>query len=354
MIKAIALATCLIGGLAPVRVQPTSYVDWLRAYRNGEYDKARDAVVKLSADEEFARGMSECIDKARRARDKGSLEAALLLHSEIVFVGWNELDPGTNTLPGLVSLNTHLAAVDAVHSALTRIDPRGEFLRSWYLLWESYRQGHIYSTLPAQFDYLDVALRAFPEDPELLLAAGSRQELRWWVMADNPQRHPEGDAGTGEGQLRTAAAHLQKSVATRGPNPVLVEARLRLGRVLLALDRVDAAEEQLRLAEASAGDPVLKYLSHLFVGEVHERRGDLAAAAASYASAISLVPVPQSARIAAAHVAHATGQRAAAAKSVGAALSEPSKDADPWWWYIRGQIWHFEFDLERSRSLLSR
>ena len=77
-------------------------------------------------------------------------------------------------------------------------------------------------------------------------------------------------------------------------------------------------------------------------GDLHERKGDRAAAAAAYDRAIALVDAPQSAFVAKAHLAHLDGRRAEAAQTAALVLSGNVKGADPWWPFIRGQAWRFD------------
>ena len=68
------------------------------------------------------------------------------------------------------------------------MDARTPFLKSWYLLWESFRHVHANQPIPTDLDFMPAALAAFPNDSRVLLAAGSRYELAWWISLENAQR----------------------------------------------------------------------------------------------------------------------------------------------------------------------
>src|SRR5262249_7114027 len=152
-------------------------------------------------------------------------------------------------------------------------------------------------------DYFSVALRTFPNDAEMHLAVGAGREVRWWHATDNPRRNPNPGAGSTETVMRLAAGDFRRSIAV---DPQLVVAHLRLGRVLMLAGQLDEAETQLKYV-TSAEDTTLRYLSFLFTGELLEQRKDMAGAAQAYDAAIRVLPRAQSASVAAARLAHASG-----------------------------------------------
>jgi hypothetical protein len=87
-------------------------------------------------------------------------------------------------------------------------------------------------------------------------------------------------------------------------------------------------------------------------GRLQEQKGDFAAADAAYDRAISLTPVPQSARIAKAHLAYSRGQRPEAAAQMAGALALPRDHADPWWVFVQGQAWRRDGYLKIARGLV--
>ncbi len=104
----------------------------------------------------------------------------------------------------------------------------------------------------------------------------------------------------------------------------------------------------------SRDGPAFGYLVGLFEGELHERRGDRAAAAASYERAASLVPGPQSALAARAHLAHLEGERTESARVVTQSISGDHTAIDPWWLFTRGQAWRVEAYLVTLRAMVMK
>ena len=231
------------------------------------------------------------------------------------------------------------------------MDPKTPFLRSWYLLWESFRQVHVDQSLPLDLDFLAEALDAFPNDAQILLAAGSRHQLTWWMSLENAQRDPDGEPPSIRKFLMEARGYLRRSVKADAKES---EARLRLVNVLLELNDLEDVPGLLTGHNWTADGPAFEYLARLFEGDLHERRGDRPAAAAAYDRAIGLVAVPQSAQVARAHVAHLEGQRAQAAALVTPALANRDDRMDPWWPYIRGQAWRFDSYLKLAHAMVMK
>jgi tetratricopeptide (TPR) repeat protein len=317
----------------------------MQTYRGGGFEAAVTALAQHPAPALLPREVNELIDGARRAGRRQDLEAALMLVTELAFNGWSE-----GAQLGLTPWLRQVAVVVRLHDAVKGMAPRTPFLREWYLLWESFYQRKGVVGLPDNADFLLTALQTFPDDPELMLAAGSRYEVRWWMSIDNPQRHPSGAAGTSQQFLTTARGWLRKAAAR---SPDASEVRLRLGRVLFLLGDLDEADAELRRFKAAAKDPISEYLVQLFLGDICERRGDRAAARAAYEKAVDILPDAQSGRLAAAWIAYVEGLRPVAAETVVTSLSEPSSQADPWWWYVLGQAWQFDNHLTALRALIT-
>jgi hypothetical protein len=315
-------------------------------YRGGGYDRA---VVRLSemvaakpSDDEAALAW---IRDARRAGRQAELEAALMLYTEAAIATWVRSDVYPQG-----AIARYVPKLTRLVDALKSIDPRSPFLRGWYLLWESFRQSYV-QPLSELLDFLGDALAAFGDDASVQLAAGSRHELTWWLTSDNPRRDPRASNPAARRALTAARDRYRKSLAL---DPREDEARLRLLRVSLELNELDAAEGLVAGFEWPAGNPVVLYLARLFEGALRERQGDRVAAARLYDLAIAQTPQAQSARIAKAHLAHASGSRAAAVAVAIEAMSSTSTANDPWWVYTKGQVWHFDAYLKRQRELVRR
>ncbi len=105
---------------------------------------------------------------------------------------------------------------------------------------------------------------------------------------------------------RRAESLLRKALAA---DPELVEASLRLGRVLTQLQRHDEALPHLRKAIASATDPASPTYAHLFMGDATQALGQLDEARRQYENAIAIFPDSQAARLALGFVLRSLGDR---------------------------------------------
>jgi tetratricopeptide (TPR) repeat protein len=216
------------------------------------------------------------------------------------------------------------------------------FCRDWYIvvvsLWCAGRN----------YGYASVVVRAgqrpFGDDPRFLLAAGSTAEALMGPFASG------GGLVTSRGIVGDdrldAEKWLRRAVSL---DPGLVEARLRLGRVLYQIDYIPQARKELEqtLADATATKHAFAaYLAALFLGELLERRGELDAARAAFEKAVSVNPECQAAYLALGHllvVAGKPGEGWANARRVFGDAEKPRKPAiDPWFLYRSAQFWQAE------------
>ena len=137
-------------------------------------------------------------------------------------------------------------------------------------------------------------------------------------------------------------------------DPALTEARVRLGYVLLRLNRLDEARHELAtalstaLSTASASRAI--YLGALFLGAVHEASGNTDQAVATYRRARDAAPGCQVAAIGLANALRLTGQYEGAAEAARtAAMAGASACDDPWWSYDYGQAWQLDETIEQLR-----
>jgi tetratricopeptide (TPR) repeat protein len=342
LVVAGALVSLLTAQAAPQR----SFQDLVAAYRTGQHDLAVGE-LKLRTDSEIHDEADRWL-KNRRVED---VQVALMLYSEATFSLMEAaLNRKSSKTP--INLTTYTRRVRRLQQVVAEYDRRSPFLRIFYLLWGAYLQSLNPKIVDPAIDFFRVAVEAFPNDPEILLMCGTWTELNWWGAPDNPQRDPQPRAGEGAHLLGEARDFFRKSAATGSGS--LGESHLRLARMLIALEEYDAAASELEPLQALPGNTTLSYLGNLFLGDLHERRGNLTAAATAYEAARRLVPLAQSAQLAASHVAYRTGARKSAAEIVTQALSQPKLHVDPWWWYIRGQAWQFEPRVNAARRAVQR
>jgi tetratricopeptide (TPR) repeat protein len=356
-----------LAGAAPVvdRVPVTRWPDrvaedLVRTYRSGKTDEAIAALIQRLTDEQgdnrgdaVERMVLWVRDAGQQTRTRirswrGELEALLLLTTDALIETWPERSlfaPEKNNL---------WRPLETLYDTLKGLDQTSPFLRQWYLIWEAFRQSNILDGWRGWPTYFNDALNAFPRDSQVLLAAGARQELEWWIRT-NPRRTLSDIPATRPADLHAALIasrnYLRRSLEA---NPAESEAALRLTRVLIELDDLDAARQVLAARTWSRGEPAFEYLAHLFEGELAERHGDWSSAIAAYDRAIVLVPTPQSALVGKAHALHAADRRADALQAATQALSGPDQPPDPWWVYSLGQSWRLTPYLRAARAWIAR
>ena len=212
------------------------------------------------------------------------------------------------------------------------------FARDWYLLLVAVQHGR--ADVGWSRAYLEEALKSFPKDPHLTLALGSNHEMLSDLSAgyvDLLRRlWPVSPAGgvDAEDELREAIRCMEQAVALA---PKLVEARLRLGRLLYRRGELDRAAKELEAARQLASQDELRYLALVFSGMVEAARGSYERADGFYTDALRLLPTGQAAAIAKAETAYLRGRVGEAAATVQATLQQTKKD-DPWWGYIIGRV----------------
>jgi tetratricopeptide (TPR) repeat protein len=308
---------------------PPAYGVLVEQYRTGDADAAVAALIAWNS--------ARLAREARPARlpgDAAMRAAAIALHTEVAI-----RETSTPRAP------VHLEIARSGVAGLAASPDTQPFRRAWYVLTIDYlihwaaltRAGTIVDQIPR-----DVA-----DAPETHVAVGLYHE----TLADS--------AATARVAVRertTAARHYRAAVSG---SPSLVEARLRLGRVLLLLDRADEALAELERVSAETPDPTVNYLARLFLGQAHERAGRIDDAIDSYRTAIELVPDGQAAGVALGRALLVTGRREAAAEVAIRLLGRGSPESfgsepDPWWTYRRGLLSPLDLGLARMREAVRR
>jgi tetratricopeptide (TPR) repeat protein len=301
---------------------PPSYLQILKLYEHGRIDEALAALAMI-ADSKVQSGQKlifktlEQTIPGEAPAAAGLLRVGALIHAAEAFRLAHH-DPG-----GAVR---HL---NVARAYVAKVQPRGRepsFVRDWWLMVISVFQGHFDLVMANELGRQ--ARDSVGESPELLLAIGVTQEMAWTKTHDD-----DGEFSL-KGDVEDAESAYRKALTLQ---PDLVEARLRLGRILTLRGRIDDALETLGPIDAAA-DPASRYLGRLFEGEALERAGRAAEAEQRYLAAFAALPEAQSARLALAHLRHAHGARTEAANEVrGIALNQRvGETVDPWYWYLRG------------------
>jgi tetratricopeptide (TPR) repeat protein len=196
--------------------------------------------------------------------------------------------------------------------------------------------------------HLERALRlGGHDDPQTLLALAVAEELLAsaptplvGLAAQDPALAARlelrrRDAGTGaslelerRALLESSERHLRGALAH---DPQLLEAHVRLGRVLALRGRPEAARREWRdvLRVAQPDDPVA-YLAHVFLGTQAWQVGEWTEAVAQFRGAIGAFPRAQSARLGLSFALRRSGDRPGAAREARAALGLDAAMNDPW------------------------
>jgi hypothetical protein len=134
-------------------------------------------------------------------------------------------------------------------------------------------------------------------------------------------------------------------------DPGLVEARLRLGRVLLLQHDPRSALASLDKVTSGATLPSQLHLARLFEGQAREELGDLTGAVSAYEAAVKVDPEGQAALIALGRALNLVGERARSQEAFALAL-RPSRSLDPWCAYLAGQPHRVTPLLQELRELV--
>lgn len=204
--------------------------------------------------------------------------------------------------------------------------------------------------------HFDRARGLVPDHPGVLYGAACLQETLGAPRIQNYVRAttlPNGlfiqGVSSPQTHYRRAESLLRRALAA---DPEIVEASLRLGRVLTRRQRNEEALPHLRKAIANATDPAIAYYAHLFMGDATQALGQLDEARRQYEKAIAIFQDSQAARLALGFVLRSLGDRAAARAAIDPALdtSPRGPDDDPWWEYYDGDAGQVERLLEELRA----
>lgn len=353
--RPVALMLALVGAGSAL-AQPVSnaflvellpYRELVQTFRSGGLAHARHEAAAFDL-ERLNRWVDLLLDlrsRAGQARgwplpgwDDRQLAAAALLHLELT---WSEVQ-AQGELDGAsaqLALGTRLAGALA-HNPAPELSG---FSARWYLA-SGCRQlnARLFEAAGRSFE------RAARGDAsaDLALARGSLDELHG--CAPDPvctSRHdcPDGrEVGAfirrdqERGRQRRDALHFYTRALERQPG--LPEARLRLGRTLLAHGRSADAHVHLEAAAQASTDSYTSYLAHLFLGRLHAGEGQLARAVDAYRAATVAFPAGQAARLALAHALGSQGDTPAETRTLITWLQTDARAAasdtvDPWWRY---------------------
>ena len=329
---------CIAFGLSLLAVQsqaPEDFASLFREYRVGDADRAVDAFSKWNA-----RRVGR---EARLPADQGdewSRAALALFHREA-------------TAAGSAAWATHKERYLSLIEDLTdNVPAETRELRTFC------RDFHL---TEARGDGWPWLYRKFPGDPIVTLRHG--QWLEYWMPRIDSTRPTEygfmigpvveiTSHGKFGREAPEAIATLRKALEQA---PEMVEARVRLGRVLWQLDRREEAVRELRqaMSEASGREPTFAYLAGLFLGQVYEEQRLTEEAEQAYRSGLAAHATGQVIPMLLGRLLVATGREAEGWSIVSGAVARPASSIDPWTVYFTDQTSTLEFRA-RWKALRAR
>jgi tetratricopeptide (TPR) repeat protein len=230
-----------------------------------------------------------------------------------------------------------------------------ETARLWYVAIGSYLQ----SAGEMDFGHVERSLRLFPRDAEVLFFAACLQE-----MASSPQGQSALRAiGPSKGMTSSArdegatlreAERLFRLALDR--DPLHVETRLRLGRVLGRRGRHEEAARELRQARAATESMLLQYYANMFMGAELETLGRTKEARDAYELAADTYRKAQAPRLALSAMAARAGDRTEARRVIELVFRPASiePEDDPWLGYYTAQARATDVLLGRLRARIAQ
>lgn len=193
--------------------------------------------------------------------------------------------------------------------------------------------------LAQSLHHLDRAEPLFPDDPDLLFDRGCLYEtfaaprVQTVIQTASLPRGVRVTVAGVSSNLRDAEHYFRRALER---DPDLIEARVRLARVLLLRGRPEHARAELLRTIAATEDSVLVYYSQLFLANAEQALGNFDAAREAYVRAAEPFPRAQSPYLGLSYLARRQGDRPAALRAVQHVLSLPADERereDPWWRY---------------------
>lgn len=292
----------------------------VRAYQAGDLKRASDLLARWSS-----RDLERIVPAVVASRNWSFVKAAAMLHSELALHG--------TAVDDLPAIGAYLGLAETFVKWMP--DTESPFRRHWYRAAASILLAH---ASPAGARRLvDRGLRLFPADAPLHLMAGVVEETMAHVEdpeCSGPGCESRGPSSRSLQMLREAEAEYRRALDL---DTKLLEARLRLGRVLFFANQRGRARDELNTVAGQSADVRIQYLARLFLGALADYENDFTAARREYEAALNLAPQHETAYLALGFAEQMTGDVAKARQTVSTMTDRPAGDVvDPWLDYLNG------------------
>lgn len=260
------------------------------------------------------------------------------------------------------STGPHAQAVERLATILLLVDPEAKaFLSRFYVAMA--RRAQWSHCIPEAEQWARTGLKRFPRDGKLLMTLGIVLETTAFLtLVPAPRAATLGPQAVRQFEAQTAKLGASWERARRAfddalaSDPDLLEARLRLGRVLWRLDRPEPARACFEEVVSKSDDKVILYLAHLFLGRLHEDQNRVAEAEKEYEAALATRPSSEAAAVAVSHVRLLMGDTAGAREVMDRGLEQVfvRTGADPFKNYPMSHTREGQADLDQLRKELIR
>jgi tetratricopeptide (TPR) repeat protein len=302
----VVLAPWVQAADCPKGIPSVEYSTLVDRYRSGDHAGAISALgswqdVRLECDwkalQDAAKKAAKCVRCPEKvAFESFSVRAALLLHADRE-VRENLRAPVSEQAPPSCRVGAHARAVERLADVLQAVD-RGapDFLREFYL--GLARHAHWSHCLGIAQYWAHAGLARVPRDGPLLLTLGIAAENDAFHLRA-PTSRSQGMSGKQRDLWEDAQRTFEEALLA---DPELHEARLRLGRVLMRLGKIENARACFEAVAAKDAEDAVTFLARMFLGRVEQDAGRLAEAEKEYVAALELKPASQPATVAVSHV----------------------------------------------------
>lgn len=251
--------------------------------------------------------------------------------------------------------NPHWEYARDLLDALPKTPERDPIVAQWYRAIGAHFM--FQRSFAEAIDHFEAARVVVPNDPGVLYGEACLQEvfgaprMQDYVRVAIQRGVVIRDISSPRSHFRRATEMLRKALAAK---PDFIEARLRLGRLLVEQKIYDEALTHLREVAGASRSSSLFYYAHIFMGDAALALDRPADARAAYERALDRYPSAQAAHLGLAAALRLLGERQSAVDAVMSTATLPADARDegdePWWDYYYGDAADVDRLLEELRT----